>query len=188
MRKWLGVRLTIAGAVRDAPVRARRERASLLCARVALDAPARGRSASPLGGIVKKSALPFLLALLVARWALADVEGMLSLGTFRLECPGLDDSGPVIITGSQSREGLKALTVAAFGKQFSLTLEQLRELHAAASFNGVQLSYSHGYKGFGSRTIYILLTSGFTSHVVSRQLVEVSEERQIRVRPPPRQQ
>src|SRR5262249_41274393 len=40
--------LTIAGAGRDTPVVARRERAAPFCARVALDAPARGRSASPL--------------------------------------------------------------------------------------------------------------------------------------------
>lgn len=40
--------LTIVGAVRDTPVVARRERASPYSARIALHAPARGRSASPL--------------------------------------------------------------------------------------------------------------------------------------------
>jgi ketosteroid isomerase-like protein len=42
-------RLTTLGARRDACVVARRERASLSCTRVALDAPACGRSSSPLG-------------------------------------------------------------------------------------------------------------------------------------------
>src|SRR6266699_6826270 len=40
--------LTIAGAGREVPVVARRERAARFCARVARDARARGRSASPL--------------------------------------------------------------------------------------------------------------------------------------------
>jgi len=40
--------LTIVGGVHDAPVVARRERASLSSARCALDAPARGPSTSPL--------------------------------------------------------------------------------------------------------------------------------------------
>ena len=47
--------LTIAGAVRDARVVARCERASPFGARIALDTPVRGRSASPLGHQVRSS-------------------------------------------------------------------------------------------------------------------------------------
>ena len=43
------VSLTIAGTVRDTDVVARRVPAELFCSRAALEAPVRGRSASPLG-------------------------------------------------------------------------------------------------------------------------------------------
>jgi len=57
------IHISSLGAGRDAWVAARRERASLFCARVALDAPARGRASSSLEVAMEQSgSLPSLTA------------------------------------------------------------------------------------------------------------------------------
>jgi hypothetical protein len=131
--------------------------------------------------MVARSSLLLLVALLAASVAVADVEGILALGTFRIESPGIGDSGPITLSGSQGHEGIQSLTVQAFGKQLSLSPAQLQGLHSVV-FNGVQLSYSGGYKQLGGRTIYVTFSKGFTSGVVGRHLVEITESGTVRVR------
>ena len=152
-----------------------------MCARVALDTPARGRSSAALDGMLRRSTLLLLVALLAASVAVASVEGMLSLGSFRIESAGIGDSGPIVVSGTQGHDGIESLAIQAFGKQISLSTAQLQGLHSMV-FNGLQLSYESGYKQFGGRTIYLTFSRGFTSHMVERQVVEISESGTVKVR------
>jgi hypothetical protein len=47
--------------------------------------------------------------------------------------------------------------------------------------NSIQLSYEHGYKDLGGRTIYLLMTMGFTSGVPQGKLVSVTERGDIKI-------
>ena len=131
---------------------------------------------------MRKSALSSFLALLVAGLALADVvsEGALSLGSFRLESPGIGGSGPVVITGNQTHDGIQSLMIEAFGKQFSLTTAQLQGLHGRY-FNGMQLTYWPGDKELGGGMVYLTITLGFTRGVVERRFVVIREDGTISV-------
>jgi hypothetical protein len=124
--------------------------------------------------MVAKLPLLALTALVIASVAVADVEGILSFGSFRIESPGIGDSGPITLSGSQGQEGIQSLTVQAFDKQITLSAAQLQGLRSVV-FNGVQLSYSHGYKQLGGRTIYVTFSRGFTSGLIERRLVEFTE-------------
>lgn len=115
-----------------------------------------------------------LIAVLVMAWiarmAIASQEGTLVIGSFRFESPGIGESGPVIVSGIQGAAGIESLKVEAFRRQFILGQPRLQQLNGFR-FNGVQLSYEHGYKELGGRTIYLLFSKGFTSGVVERRFV-----------------
>ncbi len=122
----------------------------------------------------------FTAALLSARLAFASMEGLLPLGTIRIESPGIGKSGSVILSGVQTAQGLQSLTIEAFGKKFQLSPAQLQEFQGGL-FNGVQLSYESGYKELGGRTIYVLISKGFTSGTVLQKYVIVTESGTIKV-------
>lgn len=48
-------------------------------------------------------------------------------------------------------------------------------------FNGVQLSYEAGYRELGGRTLYLMLSEGFTMGGVKRRLVIVTESGTVKV-------
>ena len=124
--------------------------------------------------------LVLLCALFFATLATASEEGVLVLGSFHIESPGIGASGPVAISGTQGPKGLRSLTVEAFGKKYALNAAQLKEL-SGILINNVQLSYEAGYKELGGRTIYIQFAQGFTSGIVTRKLVVITAGGTVKV-------
>ncbi|UPG95288.1 hypothetical protein [Luteibacter aegosomatissinici] len=106
---------------------------------------------------------------------------MLTLDAFEARSPGIGASGPVAVSGSQDTHGVSRLLVSAFGKHMELDAALLDKLHGF-HFNGMQISYEEGYEELGGRTLYIMLSKGFTSGVVSRKFVVVTEDGAIKVR------
>ena len=120
------------------------------------------------------SACVLCAALFGASLVLASQEGLLTLGSFRVESPGIADSGAVIIEGRQSDKGVESLTITAFGKRLDLSSSQLQALRGGM-LNGIQLTYAAGYKELGGRTLYLVFSQGFTSGVVMKRFVTVTE-------------
>jgi hypothetical protein len=125
-----------------------------------------------------------LAALLGASLALASQEGVLTFGSFRIESPGIGNSGAVIVTGRQGAKGVEGVHIEAFGKRFDLSRDQLQALQGAM-LNGLQLSYEEGYKELGGRTLYLVFSQGFTSGVVLQRVVTVTEDGAVKVRMAP---
>ena len=121
-----------------------------------------------------------LATILTGSFALASQEGVLNLGSFRLESPGIGESGVVVVTGRQSATSVDSLVIEAFGKRFELSSTQLQALQGGM-LNGVQLSYEAGYKQFGGRTLYLVFSRGFTSGVTVKRFVTVNESGSIKV-------
>jgi len=118
--------------------------------------------------------------LLVPIVAQGSQEGALALSSFTIQSAGIGDSGPVTISGTQDSNMITALSVKAFGKEFNLTTKQLQELKGLRA-NGIQLSYEHGYKDLGGRTVYLQLSLGFTSERRSAKMVVVNERGDVTV-------
>lgn len=110
----------------------------------------------------------------------ASKEGILRMATFELSSEGIGDSGPVVVSGIQGDNGIQELAIRAFGKQFKLNGQQLIQVQGI-SINGLQLSYETGYKELGGRTIYIVLSKGFTSGIIGRRFVVITESGTIRI-------
>ena len=108
----------------------------------------------------------------------ASQEGGLRFSSFVTESDGIGTSGPIKVSGTQNIKGIESLKVNAFGRLYELNAKQLKELQPFGA-NGLQLTYEHGYKELGGRTIYIILSTGFTSKTVRRKLVSVSESGSI---------
>jgi hypothetical protein len=115
--------------------------------------------------------------------AAASEEGLLALGAFRVESPGIGESGPVTVSGRQSQTAVESLEVKAFGKVFTLTKEQLKQLRGGGMLNNVQLTYETGYKELGGRTVYVRLGQGFTSGSIDARIVAVSEDGKVTILP-----
>jgi hypothetical protein len=149
-----------------------------------------GRQRSPEGDemfwtslAVKSLILLFGVAatvLLVPIVAHGSQEGALALSSFTIQSPGIGESGPVTISGTQNANTVTALNVKAFGKEFNLAPKQLQELKGLGA-NGVQLSYERGYKELGGRTLYLQLSFGFISEKRSAKVVVVSERGDVTV-------
>jgi hypothetical protein len=119
--------------------------------------------------------LPLLFTLLCAApVANASQEGVLVLGSFKIESPGLGESGPVVVSGRQGPSGFESLEIGAFGKTFTVTKPQLKEMQGGL-VNGLQLSYERGYANLGGRTLYLRFSKGFTSGVVDAKVITVTE-------------
>lgn len=121
-----------------------------------------------------------LAAFAGASLAFASQEGGLPLGGFRFESPGIGDSGVVIVAGRQGAKGVESLSIEAFGTRIDLSPSQLEVLRGGM-LNGLQLSYEAGYKETGGRTVYLLLSQGFTSGVIARRVVTVTESGAVSV-------
>ena len=114
---------------------------------------------------------------------LASQEGILAIGEVRVTSPGIGESGPIVVTATRGPEGFSALEVQAFGHATSLSQAQLEKLQGQF-VNGLQLSYEAGYAESGGRTVYIVLSKGFTSGTQESQQVSVNEEGTVTVEPP----
>jgi hypothetical protein len=119
-----------------------------------------------------------MAALLCAGSILASEEGAFTLRKFRFE--SFDESGPVVVSGTQKDTGIDTLRIDAFRKSFTLTPVQLKQLRGLI-VNGVQLSGEGGYKELGGRTLYLILSMGFTSGVANAKLVSVNERGDVKI-------
>ena len=126
------------------------------------------------------SSLAFAVGLSTNFSSVASQEGLLALGEFRLASPGIGGSGPVVVQGMQSAERFVSLTVSAFGHNTSLSAEQLAQL-AGGFINGLQVSFEAGYRELDGRTVYLVLSRGFTSGLQSTQLISVNEQGTVKV-------
>jgi hypothetical protein len=126
--------------------------------------------------------LGFATLLLLSTFRLiASDEGILPLNTFAMTSSGLDDSGPVSVCGAQTTTGISKLTIKAFGHNYSLTKAQLTEL-SGLRVNGIQCSFEMGYKETGGRTLYVLLTKGWTTGQTEGKLLIVTERGDIKIK------
>ncbi len=119
-----------------------------------------------------------LCGLFVAASVAASEVAAYEFRAFRFESRDL--SGPVVVTGTQGDHGITALHITAFGKSFTLTPAQLKQLRGLM-VNGVQLSGEGGYTGFGGRTLYLFLSMGFGSDIGKSRYVTISEEKGVKV-------
>jgi hypothetical protein len=94
--------------------------------------------------------------------ATASEEGAFTFHKFRFE--SRDESGTVIVSGTAQFKSIDSLRIDAFHKSFTLTAAQLKQLRGLI-LNSIQLSGEGGYAEFGGRTIYLLLSTGFTSGI-----------------------
>lgn len=124
-------------------------------------------------------------ALSVPMSTMASQEGVLAINELRVTSPGIGDSGQVVVTATKGPNGFRALEVQAFGRITRLTESQLTKLQGQF-VNGVQLSYEAGYKELGGRTVYIVLSKGFTSGLQEVQTISVNEQGTVTVDPPAR--
>ena len=124
----------------------------------------------------------FILLTLGAPYlASASREGVLSASVFQFSSGGIGDSGSVTVTGEQTAERFVSFTVSAFGHRISLSKSQLQKLKAGL-VNGVQLSYEPGYKQTGGRTVYVVLSKGFTTGIQESQVVSVNERGSVEIK------
>ena len=128
---------------------------------------------------VKRRAISLLLAGLLIGTAIGSEEGVLVLRTFQFE--SRDESGPVVVSGTQSAAGIRRVSIKAFGKSVTLPRADLRKLRGLL-VNGVQLSSEGGYPELGGRTIYLVLSTGWTSGVDRAKMIVMKERGDIQVR------
>lgn len=106
--------------------------------------------------------------------AFSSKEGILSWSEFTISSQGIDSSGPVKVSGTQSSAGVLRFKVEAFGRVFVAPSNAIQELRGFSA-NGLSLSYEAGYKEVGGRTVYLIFSRGFTSGVVSTKTVAIYE-------------
>ena len=114
----------------------------------------------------------------------ASQEGGLLLSDFQLSSPGIGQSGPVVVSGTGTTGAIKSICVRAFNRTQCLSKEQLAKL-GDGIFNGVQLSYEEGYQELGGRTVYVLLSKGFTSARLQSKVISVTEKGRIEIQDAP---
>lgn len=130
---------------------------------------------------MKKIVSIFLILGLFVSYALASQEGVLSFSSFIVESPGIGESGPVVVSGEKnSKNEIISLNIEAFGRKYELT-EKLKEIPRLL-YNGIQVSYEHGYKELGGKSIYVSLSVGFTSGVTEKILIIVTESGRIEIK------
>ena len=128
-----------------------------------------------------RRSLPFLIvlcSLFVTASASASQVAAYEFRKFRFE--SRDESGPVIVMGTLGDHGITSLHITAFRKSFILTPVQLKQLRGLM-LNQVQLAGEPGWRGVGGRTLYLVLSMGFNSHVVESRLVTISEENGVKI-------
>ncbi|WP_379654755.1 hypothetical protein [Pseudoxanthomonas sp. UC19_8] len=105
---------------------------------------------------------------------------MLGFAKFALKSDGIGEPGPVDVTGTQAHTGITSLSIHAFGKSFVLNPSQLSQLKGFW-VNGVQTTYADGDPELGGSAVYLVLSAGFTSGVVKRKFVVITESGSAKV-------
>lgn len=124
--------------------------------------------------------LAALLIILLTPRVFASQEGVLELDGFTIKSEGIGESGPVVVSGTKNNKNIfSSFIVKAFGKEYKLQGEDLEKI-SGKHYNGIQLSYEHGYKELGGKTIYIILNFGFTSGIKERTLITITESGSIK--------
>lgn len=122
-----------------------------------------------------------LLSFLLTQPANADKEGGLSLYSVMLDSPGMGDSGPVHVEMQRSDEGIEKLVISAFGKNEAAPPQLLQSIKEKKWLNGLQLSWSRGYRLMGGRTVYVSLTEGGSWGAVVVAVIGFSEDGNFRI-------
>jgi hypothetical protein len=112
----------------------------------------------------------------------ASQEGQLVFDTFSVKSSGIGESGPIAVGGEARQGAILSLRISAFGKEVQLSPDRL-QLLTNVSPNGIRLSYERGYQEAGGRTLYVILSRGFTSGEVAAVLVTFHEEGGITIGP-----
>lgn len=134
-----------------------------------------------MGFIVMKKIVLIFLVLLAMSPVFASKEGILTLSAFHLESDGIGASGKIVIDGQQNANNqISQLSIHAFDKTYVVSPENLNHL-ANMTVNGIQISYEQGYQTLGGRTIYIQFQKGFTSGIIKKIILVVTENGQISV-------
>lgn len=111
----------------------------------------------------------------------ASEEGVVAFSTFAFQSTDVE-SGAIAVSGTQGVSGITALTIKAFGREFTLSNAQLENLKGLI-VNGVQLSSEGGYANLGGRTLYVQLSMGFMSGIASGKVVIIKERGDITFQP-----
>lgn len=122
----------------------------------------------------------FAIALWNPFTVVASEEGVLRLNTFQVTSPDEGQFGSVVVSGELDTKQFVSLKVKAFGRTVSLSKDQLAKLRGG-SINGVQISAEVGYSKVGGRTIYVVLSTGFTTGLHETQLLSVNEQGTVKV-------
>ena len=130
---------------------------------------------------MKKIIFVFLILSLFVSNAYSSEEGVLSFSSFIFKSKGIGESGPVIVSGEKNNKNeIVFLNIEAFGKKYELTKKNLKSI-PKLPYNGIQLSYEHGYKELGGKTIYISFQLGFNSGVKEKILIIITENGKIEI-------
>jgi hypothetical protein len=118
--------------------------------------------------------------LLCAPRAFASEEGVLVWSSFSVHSAGIGSSGLIDVSGTYGGAGVEQLVVKAFGKEYVLSSVQLRQLQGV-HVNGMQMSYEAGYAELGGRSIYLVLSMGFTSGTRAAKRITLNERGDITI-------
>lgn len=103
--------------------------------------------------------------------AFASEESPAVFGEFSISSEGFGKSGPIRVAGESSATSISRLNIEAFGTTYLATRADLNEL-AGMHANGIQISYDGGY---GHRIFFVILSSGYSTGVVDKRYVVVTE-------------
>ena len=119
--------------------------------------------------------------LLLGASASASEQEFLPLQTFRVESAEITGFGPVIISGTQTSQGIQTFRIEAFGRSVTLQSSDLQKLRGLSA-NGIQLSHEAGYPQLGGPTISILLSIGFTAGIPQGKIISLTKRGDIDIR------
>lgn len=130
---------------------------------------------------MKKALFLIISLMLFLPQAFASKEGVLRLDSITIKSEGIGESGPILITGKQNEQNkFTYLKIEAFGRTYEIAQEYLNKI-PKFPYNGIQLSYEHGYKELGGKTIYIIFQMGFTSGTMRQVLLSLSENGEVKI-------
>lgn len=114
--------------------------------------------------------------LFLSNIALASKEGVLAIQTFHITSEGIGQSGPIGVSGAVNSKGkVTSFKIDAFGKKIEVPIAQLEKADLSYK-NSIQMSFEHGYKELGGRTIYIVFKTDLTSSLSKEKVTFVVKE------------
>ncbi len=131
---------------------------------------------------MKKAIFTILTIALFLPNVFASEEGVLALSSFTIESRGIGESGPVLIRGEKNQNNeFASLTIEAFNRKYTMTEEDLKKI-PPMPYNAIQLSFEHGYKETGGKTIYLIFHVGFSGGgITNKVLITFTEEGAVKI-------